>query len=273
MRDHELELIAALVEGRLEDDTEARALIGSSPEFRAEYEAQKTAYEALSTVGTASLTETERAALRRDVWTGLRTTPATAPSPHPWYYRWVPALAGMFVVVGLVAVISQGLGGGDDASEPVARLSADATEAADGADAGAGEVEADAGQEEAMGDTDTTSLMSEGAIELPPSGVEFYSAQASMVRSGALQDESVAPTTQSPEEAAAPCLEAASLGGYVPLTILTAPIESDRVDLGSVPVPTESNPVIVAIPEGADLDSAVIAFVDQGSCQVIHLDR
>jgi hypothetical protein len=270
MRDHELELIAALVEGRVEDESEARALIESSPELQAEYEAQKTAFEALSALGTASLTETERSSLRRDVWTELRAPVASAPSRSPWYYRWVPALAGMFVLVGLVAVISQG--GGDDASESVARLNVEPT-AADGADAGAGEVGADADEDEAMEEIATTSAATEDDLALSPPAVDFYSAQASMVRSGALEEEPTAETTQSPEAAAAPCLEAARLAGYVPLTILTAPIESDTVDLGSIPVPSESNPVIVAIPEGANLASAVIAFVDQDSCQVIHLDE
>lgn len=272
MRDNELELIAALVEGRLEDEAEARALIESSPELQAEYEAQKTAFEALSAVGTTSLTETERSSLRRDVWTELKAPAASAPARNPWYFRWVPALAGLFVVVGLVAVISQG--GGDDVSEPVARLSAE-TSTADGADGGAGETGADvhADQDEAMEETEPTSGATQDALSLSPPAVEFYSAQASMVRSGALEEEPTAETTQSPEEAAAPCLETSRLAGYVPLTILTAPIESDRVDLGSIPVPSESNPVIVAIPEGADLTSAVIAFVDQDSCQVIHLDE
>jgi hypothetical protein len=271
MRDHELELIAALVEGRLEDEAEARALIRSSSELAAEYQAQKTAFDALSGVGAASLSETERASLRREVWTELRA-PAATRGRTPWYYRWVPALAGMFVVVGLVAVVSQG--GGDDAGEEAAaRLSAETT-AAESADGGAGEAGVDSDSlDEAEESTDTTSQASAGSFDLSPAATEFYSVQASMVRSGALDDPPTDETTVSPEEAAAPCLDAANLAGYVPLKILTAPIESDQFDVEALPVPSASNPVIVAIPEGSDLASAVVAFVDEGSCRVIHVDE
>lgn len=67
MREHEIDLIAALVEGRLEDETEARALITSSPEMRQEYQAQKLAYEALAGAGMVRMTESERSALHRDI--------------------------------------------------------------------------------------------------------------------------------------------------------------------------------------------------------------
>ena len=43
MRNKEVELIAALAEGSLEDETAARALVASSTKHQAEYEAQKTA--------------------------------------------------------------------------------------------------------------------------------------------------------------------------------------------------------------------------------------
>lgn len=277
MRDRELELIAALVEGRLEDEAEARALVASGPEFRAEYEAQKTAYEALSGVGSAALTETERAGLRRDLWTELRSgEAAAAPRKTPWYYRWVPALAGMFVVVGLVAVIGN-QGGDDSATEGVAQLSAETTAAdsSDVTDAGGGEFagDVDSGEDEAMEEG------SDGGSEAPedrstsPAASTFYSAEADMVRSGALEDETADSITE-PAENLAPCLDAASLAGYQPLTILTSPIQSGDIDLGdSVPVPSAASPIIVAVPEGADISSAVVAFVDRGSCEVVHLDR
>src|ERR687892_348665 len=102
MRDQDLELIAALVEGRLDDETEARALIASSAEAREEYEAQKRAYESLAAMGTAHLTETERATLHRDLWTELRGGDTPERTKTPWYVRWSPVAAGLFVVVGIV---------------------------------------------------------------------------------------------------------------------------------------------------------------------------
>ncbi|MGD2043890.1 MAG: hypothetical protein PVJ28_09600 [Acidimicrobiia bacterium] len=273
MRDHELELIAALVEGRLEDEAEARALVESAPQFRVEYEEQKIAYEALSTVGTASLTENERAGLRRDIWTELRAEHSAAPQKTPWYYRWVPALAGMFVVVGLVAVINQG--GDDSGEEAVAQLStnttaeasSEATESADGETGG----DTDSAQEEAMEDEGAGDSQAPEDRSLSPATASFYSAEADMVRSGALA-ETPSDGGVEPQDSLAPCLEAASLAGYEPLKILTAPIQSEGLDLDSIPVPSETSPIIVAIPEGADVSSAVIAFVDRGSCEVIHLD-
>jgi hypothetical protein len=95
MRERDLDLIVALVEGRLEDEEEARALIESSSKHRLEYEAQKTAYQALSSAGTASLSETERAGIRRDVWSDLRSRPTPVVPANPWYYRWVSVAAGV----------------------------------------------------------------------------------------------------------------------------------------------------------------------------------
>lgn len=276
MRDHELELIAALVEGRLENEAEARALVASSPEFHTEYEAQRTAYEALHAAGSAALTESERAGLRRDVWTELRAEQAAAVRRKtPWYYRWVAALAGMFVVIGLVAVIGN-QGGGDSGEEVVAQLSADTTIEAstDVTGAADGEAQGDVAtaEDEAMEED------SDGGSEPPenrsvtPTASSFYSTEAELVRSGALEDAPV-DASADPQDALAPCLEEASLAGYEPLALLTSPIQTEEVDLDSIPIPSVENPIIVAIPEGADMSSAVIAFVDSGTCEVVHLDR
>ena len=86
MRSHEQELISALVEGRLEDEAEALALIASSPALRSEYEAQKLAYEALTAIPQAQLTDHERAALHRDVWTELQARPTSLAVRTPWYF-------------------------------------------------------------------------------------------------------------------------------------------------------------------------------------------
>lgn len=277
MRDQELELIAALVEGRLENEAEARALVDSGPEFRAEYVAQKTAYEALTALGSATLTETERAGLRRDLWTELRAEQAAPASQKtPWYYRWVPALAGMFVVIGLVAVVGN-LSGEDSSGEVVAELSAETTVAAssdvtEAADADV-EANADSGGDEAMEeDADGGSQQPEDR-SVTPAATSFYSTEADMVRSGAL-DEAPIDSGAGSENGLAPCLEAADLAGYEPLSVLTSPIQTGDIELDeSIPVPSESSPIIVAVPEGADMSSAVVAFVDRGSCEVVHLDN
>ncbi len=58
------------------------------------------------------MTELERAGLHRDLWTELRSAPATI-KQVPWWYRWSYVAAGLFVVVGLAGVLSGQLGQGD----------------------------------------------------------------------------------------------------------------------------------------------------------------
>ncbi|MFQ5523415.1 MAG: hypothetical protein ACE5F5_07540 [Acidimicrobiia bacterium] len=107
MREQDRELIAALVEGRLEDETQARALIASSEEARAEYEAQLLARSALAELGPARMTEAEKAALHRDLWTRLRTEHAPTRRLRPTAMRWSLAAAALLLVVGVAGVLSQ----------------------------------------------------------------------------------------------------------------------------------------------------------------------
>ncbi len=108
MRTRDRELIAALVEGSLEDESEARALIASSEEARAEYQAQLRAREALTRLGPAQMTEAEKAALHRDLWTRLRSEPAPARRPPSMLPRWAFAAVGLLLVVGVAATLTQG---------------------------------------------------------------------------------------------------------------------------------------------------------------------
>jgi hypothetical protein len=108
MRERDRELIAALAEGRLEDEAEARALLESSPEARAELETQRRALAALTQLGSAAMTETEKAVLHRDLWTLLRTQEAPHTRSATWLNRWSLAAAGLLLVVGVATVFSQG---------------------------------------------------------------------------------------------------------------------------------------------------------------------
>lgn len=112
MSRREIELVTALAEGVLEDESEARALIERSARLRSIYEEQKLAVEALQSLPQASLTESEKSDLRRDVWTALRA-PETTPTPA----RLRPAVLGYVAVfalvsVGLVVVLNGAIGGG-----------------------------------------------------------------------------------------------------------------------------------------------------------------
>lgn len=278
MRDHELELIAAFVEGRLEDETEARALLASGPEFREEYEAQKTAYEALSSIGTAALTESERSALHRDVWTELRAPHAAVSAARtPWYYRWLSVAAGLFVVVGIIAVINQS-GSSDSVQEAAAPMEADsatdATELASGDDAAEGEVAEEATEggvaEEAADGADLQAQDLAGAVDTPAE--EFYAAEAAKVRSGELSQPLVRSFESESADQMQACVDEAELTGYAVLTLRATPLETEET-VDTVPMPTETNPYIIAAPEGDDPASAPLAFVDAVTCEVLYHDR
>lgn len=284
MRDQDLELIAALVEGRLDDETEARALIASSPEHRAEFEAQKLAYEALRGAGTESLTEPERTALHRDIWTELRSGGAPEPQRTPWYYRWTPVAAGLLLVVGLVAVLSQ-TWGGNDAGES-ANLAADmavTTTAAESSDGGAdtieqgrddgdtgaleeeqtesptddaadGEASGGAGTDETSGETETTS--SETAIEV-------YEGEADLLRQGVFGSrlQSYDDTDSDIET----CVEDSGLGNHQILATLSAPLEGAEAEDG--------RRLVVVYPEDAQIESAPLSFIALDTCEVVYTDE
>ncbi len=112
MHDHDLDLIAALAEGSLDDETAARARVEACPECRDEYRGQRAVIEYLASAPEVTMTELERAGLHRDLWTELRSEPA-ASKHSPWWYRWSYVAAGLFVVVGLAGVLGGRFSQGD----------------------------------------------------------------------------------------------------------------------------------------------------------------
>lgn len=283
MRDQDLELIAALVEGRLDDETEARALVESAPEFRSEYEAQKVAFEALAPVATARLSQTEKAALHRDIWTELRSDQsAQRKTTSPWYFRWAPVAAGMFVVVGLVAVINQGgsFDAGEDASvvaaqDSVTSTAADATEA-DGSDqdssVGNGTDAAQGGSaaEEAPQNEAIDEMAADFARALTATEQQFFTEEAAKIRSGDLTGAELSTfDEESPSNDLQTCVETAGLSGYDVVGVSISPFVTGE---GAESLPDDLSPFIAAIPEGATLEEAPIAFVDLLGCELVHVD-
>jgi hypothetical protein len=269
MRDHDLELIAALVEGRLEDETQARDLIASSDEAREEYEAQKLAYESLRSIGAAHLTENERAALHRDVWTELRGG-APVKAKTPWYYRWAPVAAGLFVVVGVAAVLS---GGGQEAATTFRDIASELGGDGDGGAAATSTTAADAADLYSGGDdagaeapaTDTTQAMTDGTFtaEEMGNGRARYAADAARVREGEFTTR-----LQDYEEASDPavetCLERAGLTNYRPVATLV-PADTTEADVDET--------IVVSAPEQSVVAEAPLAFVDLSTCDLVYLDE
>ncbi|MGH3649281.1 MAG: hypothetical protein ACRDU9_01120 [Acidimicrobiia bacterium] len=260
MRDHELELIAALVEGRLDDESEARALVASSPEFSNEYEAQKLAYEALTSgAGTVALTDAERSTLHRDVWSALRASPPSR-APSPWYFRWAPVAAALLVVVGLIAVINQG--GSLDGADRFAADEATETSAA--------AAEADPADDAGEGGEATTLSESSDTDSLPEEVVAFYARRAEQLREGGFAG-AEAYSEESAHSRLETCLEDAGLIEYTIVATPTTPTTKGTGD--SVDPPPGVTSFIAAIPADADLSTAPIAFVDPVDCKLIHVDK
>ncbi|HUG31525.1 MAG TPA: hypothetical protein VMM14_01425 [Acidimicrobiia bacterium] len=262
MRDQELELIAALAEGRLDDETEARALIESAPEYREAYEAQKLALEALSGARTAAMSEVERLSLHRDLWTELRKEPATVARPrNPWSLRLAAVAAGLFVMVGLVAVLSQGTADqGESFDEIAAELADSPTTTAQAADGDASEAED--GADEAQTFEDSTGTGDDSAATLEDLSPTYYSGEADRVRAGEFTPSLEAYEARS-SDGVDECLDQAGLDEHQAVGILTPPPElSDSGDLR----------LVVAVPEGSELADSPVAFVELESCQLIYLD-
>jgi hypothetical protein len=268
MRDHEIELISALVEGRLDDESEARALIESSPELREEYETQKLAHDTLRSLGTVAMSETERAALHRDVWSALRSDSGRAGRRTPWYYRWAPVAAGMFVVAGAVGVLSQT--GGPDAAvvaEDALDGAETATTEADPASLyglASDEDEADELMERPTAEDDTEGTLETDSLE--DSVTAFYAAEAAGLRAGE-DGETVSQTHRlaGETEPLQRCVDETGLEGF---EVFETRFVSEDAGLHN-----EIAPFIVAIPEDAELATAPMAFVDLESCELVHIDR
>lgn len=111
MHKHDPDLIAAFADGSNDNEIQARALIESCGECRAEYENQVRVIAMLRQVPPVAMTDLEKAAMQRDLWTELRSQPvAAATTGSPWWYRWSYAAAGLVIVVGIAAGLGNVIG-------------------------------------------------------------------------------------------------------------------------------------------------------------------
>lgn len=261
LRNREIELIAALVEGTLEDEAEARALIERSDEARAEYETQRITRETLAGVGTAQLSDHERSALHRDLWTAMQR-PAPKPERAPWYFVWASAAAVLFVVVGLAAVFTRS--GSETADQGVAAETTQAAEAA--ADA---MPQADAMEEAAEGGASSETESDDGAIAEAPAAsfaiptAEFFSETATQVRLGNLDEALARGIGEADEEDRLTCLALAGLDDHEIIG------ETRDLEPGA---DTETTPsYLVAVPLNAVIGPETpVFFVAVDTCELVH---
>jgi len=268
LRKHEIELIAGLVEGSLEDESEARALIDRSDEARSEYEAQKYAYEALSSAEPVSMTESEKAVLHRDLWTALRQDPQPNPKKTPWYYRLAPVAAALFVVVGLGAVLTQGVltqQAGDEAATLETFADGAEESSADTAAAGNERAESANTTETISADADdgAADFTDDATAALAPALATAFNEIAESVRTRS--DMGEAATFRSlgaadELEEAGRCLESAGLPDYSILGEFEDPSGSDTTYLVTVQPDDDIGP------------ETRVFFIETGACELAHVE-
>ena len=260
MHRHDLDLIAAYADGSALDDEEARALVETCAECRAEYEAQRSVLSALGALPPMSpMTDIEKAGLHRDLWTELRNPQAAKAAASPGWMRWALAAASLFVVVGVAGVLGQ-LGQGDSAQE-VAAPFADTTTASESVDRGLEEQPLapqgeDGSATTGAGDQSseysaTTLAAAEATVPAPVSDSDFE-AVAADARQAVLSQST---TTTSVAQQADRCLDDERLGGQEVL----ATVELDRSYL-------------IMVPAGVEItEETPITFVDASTCEVVHV--
>lgn len=117
--DHDLEIVAALAEGRSTEPDRAHELVRTCPVCAQAYRDHRTVLEAIARDPVPQLDERERLGLRSSVWGDLDldsapAPPTTRPARSPWWYRLAPVAAALVVVVGIAVVLPRG---GDDSAE------------------------------------------------------------------------------------------------------------------------------------------------------------
>lgn len=267
LRRRDMELIGGLVEGTLPDESEARALIARSAEARKEYESQRRAYLALTAAEPASLSETERAALHRDLWSALRAEPDSPPRAVRWYYRLAPVAAVLVLLVGGLAVLNRGmqqattadsffdLAGGAAADTTVAGATAETFESA-GDDAAAPSAESDGS---------STAGVEEALPRMIPS--EFFASIAESVRSGELTTTTGAFQSDGGEAVLADSLDCLRRAGE------DYQIVGQASNLEMKGTREVAMAYIVAVPAGEDIGpDTVVTFVSLDTCEVAHVE-
>jgi hypothetical protein len=262
MHRHDLDLIAAYASGDLDDETRAQELIAACDVCRSEYSLHTAVLSGLTGLEQPLMTGAEKSSLHRDIWTELRagapSSPAAARRTAPLWYRWSAAAAGLFLVVGLLAVLTN-----RSADNGFESLGDDLTTNEPAAEDGGGRTSADAQGELDAGAVDTTAaagseepLVPDGS---PPSaGGEDASTYLASIEQ--FRESPPAPITSfssaAVAEEAADCLEDAGLEG--------------QRTIGEV---DEDTPYLLVVPDDMPFEAdSPITVVDSATCQVVHVD-
>lgn len=125
---HDLDLIAALAEGRLDDPSPAEEQVATCAACADVYRAHRVVLAAIAADPVPRLDDLERRRLRQGVWAGLGVADDAPVRSTPWWYRVAPVAAALVVVVGIVAILTGGQGdSGVDLTQARETFSADTT--------------------------------------------------------------------------------------------------------------------------------------------------
>lgn len=231
MHEHDLDLIAALADGSLSDETEARALVESCEVCRDEYRAQTQLIAWLAAAPTPAMTQLDKASLHRELWARLQQEPARR-SRTPWWQPLSYVAAGILVVVGLVGVLNNDAmtGGGDAAATTTAAESAAVEDSPGEVPFLAGQ---DEGEEELAPQAESTTTAA--AESIPPP----FGEMADEIR--AAGEERV--QTQSLDQDVDECLEEVGLDQH----FVADEIELDQTYLAVMAEDPEAEPIVTFV--------------------------
>ena len=253
-QNHDLELIAAFAEGRLDDTAAAEALVADCEECAEIFRSHRTVLQAVHLQAPVAMSELERHRLHASVWDSLQTgasssaaTPAKKAARTPWWYRVVPVAAALVVVVGIGANL---LPGGDSASGDLETV----------ADTAGGPADAyrSLGADEAQGGAETTA-----AADAPDTDATASPAGESQLAAPATELEDAAADFQ--QRAVADAAEVADKA--------RACVDADPAAEGT-PVASESSVVddsavwLVGLGTSAEITS--VNIYAEADCEVLH---
>jgi hypothetical protein len=208
------------------------------------------------------MSDIEKSTLRRDVWTKFKAQPAATKKTAPWYYRWSYAAAGLFLIVGLFAVLNtDGFSGNDAATEELA-TSRDGGEAADTTVVAGGAEGAEAPSIAEDGASIADAVSADEIIDL-------FAQEASKVRAGQFATAAASGNDeqQSVLDKQAECLLRADLEGYEAIGELRL---ADAKDFGLDP----DTAYLIAVPTAQELgEDTPVAFVEAETCALVHTDE
>ena len=229
-QNHDLDLIAAFAEDRLDDTAPAEALVAACGECAQIFRSHRTVLQAVRLQAPVPMSDLERHRLHASVWDSLQpgasssstATPAKKAARTPWWYRVVPVAAALVVVVGIGANL---LPGGDTASGGFETVSDTAGGPADAyRPLGADEAQAGAAETTAAADApyaDTTAAAASGT-EMMASEAELEDAAEDF------QQAAVADPAEVADEARA-CVDADPAAEGTPVASESAIIEEEAV--------------------------------------------